>query len=119
MSLLCLFPIVLPGSHEKPTRSALHGKSVLLHKAEGQRVEGVRGVVLIAAHQHEYKYDAPTKDRPWAQMVGGGPDIDRDELNAPTVIEGCVENGKLKITAHSVKTDAVLGSYTFAPRKRR
>lgn len=75
--------------------------------------------ILIAAHQHEYKYDAPTKDRPWAQMVGGGPDIDRDELHAPTVIEGCVENGKLKITAHSVKTDAVLGSYTFAPRKRR
>lgn len=28
--------------------------------------------LVIAAHQHEYRYDEATAERPWAQMVGAG-----------------------------------------------
>ena len=33
--LALFFAILTPDSHEKPLKSAFHGKSVLLHKAEG------------------------------------------------------------------------------------
>ena len=72
--------------------------------------------LVVAAHEHEFRYDAPTKDRPWAQIVGGGPELGVSRHwkadgtftttpapeRFPTVIEGKVEGGKLRIAVHDV-----------------
>ncbi len=85
---------------------------------------GVQAV--ICAHQHRYRYDAPTEDRPWAHFVGGGPTfgpqkkadgtVTEDPSRFPTVIEGKVEDGKLRITAHDLYHRTIAGSYLFPPR---
>ena len=74
---------------------------------------GVQAVVC--AHTHRHRYDAPTEDRPWAQIVGGGSNLERDV----TVIHGKADGDKLEIIVDSVSTDAELGRWTFAPRGRR
>ena len=76
--------------------------------------------LVIAAHQHRFRYDAPTADRPWAQIVGGGPEFGTshgkpDASRFPTVIEGKVEGGKLVITVHDVLHGTVAGLYDFNP----
>ena len=84
--------------------------------------------LVIAAHQHRFRYDAPTADRPWAQIVGGGPELGvRKHWAAdgtftttpapekfPTVIEGKVEGGRLVVTVHDVLNGKVVGEYGFA-----
>ncbi len=77
--------------------------------------------VVITAHQHEYRYDAPTKSRPWGHFVGGGPELGvvRGKPSAsrfPTVIEGKVEEGALKITVHDVFHRSIACIQTFRPR---
>ena len=83
--------------------------------------------LVIAAHQHRFRYDAPTKDRAWAQIVGGGPELGcrmrRKEDGTyekipiperfPTVIEGKVEGGKLVVTVHDVLNGKVVGEYRY------
>ncbi len=85
--------------------------------------------LIITAHQHRYRFDAPDSDRPWAQIVGGGPNLGvagkgdkrhEDSGLFPTVIEGLVEEGgKLKINVHNLLTGKIMDTFTFAPRKRR
>lgn len=80
--------------------------------------------LVITAHQHRYRYDAPTADRPWAQIVGGGPEHAADESDEspgeyPTVIEGQVSNGRLAITIHNLRRHTVQDTFTFRPRKKR
>ena len=77
---------------------------------------GVR--LVVAAHKHRFRYDAPTADRPWAQIVGGGPELgmSRDKPDAgrfPTVIEGKVEGGRLVIAVHDVFHGTVAGRFEF------
>lgn len=69
--------------------------------------------LIITAHQHRYRYFAPSPDRPWAQIIGGGPEMgftgsggNRQEApdRFPTVIEGKVENGNLQIIIHNLLT---------------
>lgn len=76
--------------------------------------------LIVTAHQHRYRYDAPTADRTWAQLVGGGPDLPADPTAIPeafpTVIEGKVRRGKLEVTVHNVRTGKVQDTFTFAPR---
>ena len=80
--------------------------------------------VVIAAHEHQYRYDAPAADRPWAQIVGGGPELGIipwknnmvDPSRFPTVMEGRVEGGELKITVHDVFKQRVVGVHTCRPR---
>jgi len=83
--------------------------------------------LVIAAHQHRYRYDAPTAERPWAQIVGGGPELGvRWQRNAegkyvdvpnpelfPTVIEGRVEDGRLVVLVHDVLRGRVAGRHVF------
>ena len=83
--------------------------------------------LVITAHQHKFRYDAPTKDRPWAQIVGGGPELGErhrwtekkglekipDSTKFPTVIEGKVENGKFVVAVHDVLNGRVAGRYEF------
>lgn len=81
--------------------------------------------LIITAHQHQYRYDAPTADRPWAQIVGGGPEMGftgsgenrrENPSKFPTVIEGEVSNGKLQIVVHNLLTGRVQGRFEFMPR---
>lgn len=70
---------------------------------------------VVAAHQHQFRYDAPTADRPWAQIVGGGPELgSSDPGRFPTVIEGRVESGRLVLTVHNVQSGAVAGRFELA-----
>ena len=83
--------------------------------------------LVIVAHQHQFRYDAPTADRPWAQIVGGGPELGErhrwskekglekspDPTKFPTVIEGKVEGGKLVVTVHDVFHGKIAGRYDF------
>ena len=72
--------------------------------------------LVIAAHQHQFRYDAPTADRPWAQIVGGGPELGKPGYGRfPTVIEGTVENGTLVVAVHDVLNGKLAGRYAFAP----
>ena len=81
--------------------------------------------LVITAHQHRYRYDAPTADRPWAQIVGGGPEMGEwgsgenrkaDSGKFPTVIDGTVRAGRLEITVHNLLTGRIQGQFYFSPR---
>ena len=83
--------------------------------------------LVITAHQHKFRYDAPTEDRPWAQIVGGGPELGerhrwseerglekfQDPTKFPTVVEGKVENGRLVVVVHDVFHGTIAGRYAF------
>jgi hypothetical protein len=73
---------------------------------------------VITAHQHRYRYDAPADDRKWAHIVGGGHECGKRGSGLfPTVIEGKVENGRLRVIVHNVHLKEDAGDFTFAPRK--
>lgn len=84
--------------------------------------------IIITGHQHRYRYDAPTPMRPWGQIVGGGPEMGYEGKGAkrrpdagkfPTLIEGKVENGKLRIIVYNLMNGQVLDELTFNKRKKR
>ena len=78
----------------------------LLHNAGCQ--------VVITAHMHHYRYDAPEKGRCWGQVVGGGPHMKKEDY--PTVIEGKVKGNKLQITVHNILTGKVQDAFEFNRR---
>ena len=78
--------------------------------------------LIITAHQHRYRFFAPTSERPWAQIIGGGPEMGftgsgdsrhEDPERFPTVIEGKVMGGKLHIIIHNLVTGKVQDSFVF------
>jgi len=85
------------------------------------------GVTLvIAAHKHRFRYDAPTAERPWAQIVGGGPECGggkkrvngkmkewKDDGRFPTVIEGSVADGTFRVRVHDVWKERIAAEYAF------
>lgn len=86
--------------------------------------------IVITAHQHRYRYDEPNADHKWAHIVGGGPELGvvsrnvdgkpvrtPDDGRFPTVIEGKVEGGMLRIVAHDVFNKRVVGDFSYPPRK--
>ena len=84
--------------------------SPLLNKAKCQ--------LVITAHTHVYRYDEPGKDRCWAQIVGGGPDLSGKPGRFPTVVEGKVEDGNLVVRVHNIYSGQVEAEHVFAPRKK-
>ena len=64
--------------------------------------------LVVCGHTHQFRFDEPTAERPWAQIVGGGPaagdasDIERGRF--PTVVEGRVEGGRLHVAVHDVNS---------------
>ena len=72
--------------------------------------------LVITAHQHRYRFDAPEGDRTWAQIVGGGPSL-RGGGHA-TVIEGLVADGQLQINVHSLEDGSLQDTHSFSPRKK-
>ena len=81
----------------------------------GPLLEKARCQLVITAHQHCYRHDAPEPGRSWTQLVGGGPQLSQTEF--PTVIEGKVEGGRLQITVHNITTGQVQETLSFLPRK--
>ena len=69
--------------------------------------------VVIAAHTHRHRYDAPMENRTWAQIVGGGPSLD-----GATVIRGKAEGDKLEIVVNLANQNTELGRWTFVPRTK-
>lgn len=82
----------------------------------GPLLEKARCQLVITAHQHAFRYDAPGEGHNWGHLVGGGPDM--KEGNYPTVIEGKVEGGKLQVIVHNIYTGKVQETFTFAPRRK-
>ena len=77
--------------------------------------------LIITAHQHRYKYHAPTKERPWAQIIGGGPEMGvsdgrKNKSLFPTVIEGEVRDKHLHITIHNLLTGEIQDTFDFKRR---
>ena len=79
---------------------------LLLHEAGCQ--------VLISGHQHRYHSFAPGADRCWTQLVGGGWRM--EEKGFPTVMEGTITGGQLRIRVHNVFTGGVEDTFTFDRR---
>ena len=74
--------------------------------------------LVIAAHKHRFRYDAPTSDRPWAQIVGGGPELGMsrgkpDKGRFPTVIEGAVDGGVFRVRVHNAWKDCIVAEYEW------
>jgi hypothetical protein len=72
--------------------------------------------LVVTAHQHVFRYDPPSGGRTWGHMVGGGPDfIPGKSLSYPTVIEGRVDGGRLRITVHDAGNNRVVRTLTLPP----
>jgi hypothetical protein len=83
--------------------------------------------LVVCAHQHRYRYDAPSGNRKWAQIVGGGPElgevrnwktgtVTKDASRHPTVVEGKVEGGKLKVIVHDPFNKRIIEEFKFNAR---
>lgn len=82
-------------------------------------LEKARCQLVITAHQHRFRYDEATAKRPWAQIVGGGTNMDASiKGRYPTVIEGEVRDGQLHITIHNLLSGEVQQTMTFSRRKK-
>jgi len=69
--------------------------------------------LLISGHMHHYRYDAPTFEHSYGQIVGGGPFLE-DEKRA-TLIRGRAENDSLEVVARDLQ-GVEMGCWKFAPR---
>jgi hypothetical protein len=73
--------------------------------------------LVIAGHKHCFRYDPPSAGRKWAQILGGGPNLDKSKPERfPTVIEGKVTGGKLVVKVHNVATGSLAGQFEFDKR---
>ena len=71
--------------------------------------------LIITAHMHKYRFDAPDGNRKWSQIVGGGHSLS-SKSEFPTVIEGKVQNGELIITVHNIAKGNIEATHTFKAR---
>ena len=63
--------------------------------------------LVVAGHRHLFRYDPPAGGRKWAQVLGGGPELgvhngQPDAGKFPTVVEGFVDEGRLRVVVHDV-----------------
>lgn len=73
---------------------------------------------VITAHNHRFRYDAPTEDRPWAHLVGGGRTL-HPKHDTATVINGTVEDGKMILRVYKMDNGKLFQEYKFDPRKNQ
>ncbi len=74
--------------------------------------------LVIAAHTHKFRFDAPRAGRAWAQLVAGS-GCDTKPGRELTVIEGKASGRRLTLKVHELNAGAVLGEFTFEARKER
>ncbi len=74
--------------------------------------------VVITAHQHAYRYDAPAKGRCWAQIVGGGPEgTNASARDAATLMDCDIHEGKLRIRVYNAVNGTLIGEHKFTARQ--
>jgi hypothetical protein len=66
--------------------------------------------LLICGHMHTFRYDEPTAEHSYGQIVGGGP-----ELNRATLIRGHADNARLEVVVRDLN-QAEWGRWRFMPR---
>ena len=71
--------------------------------------------LVVTAHRHKFRFDAPSADRSWAQVVAGSGCELKPERQL-TVLEGKVVDKQLKLIAHDLTSRSVIGEYAFKPR---
>ena len=81
----------------------------------GPLLDKAKCQLLITAHMHLFRYDAPGPEHSWAQLVGGGSHM--EEVEFPTVMHGKVEGGKLHVTVYNIYSGKVQATYAFDKRK--
>jgi predicted phosphodiesterase len=69
--------------------------------------------LLVCGHMHRHRFDPATPERPWAQVVGGGPG-DKDQV---TVIRAEATAERLELAVDELHSGGELGRWTFAPRR--
>ena len=85
-------------------------------KMWGPLLEQAGCPLVICAHEHTYRYDAPNAEHKWGHLVGGGPNMKPGQKSFPTVVEGMVEGGELKVIVHDVLNRRVVDTLAFKPR---
>jgi hypothetical protein len=68
--------------------------------------------LVIAAHCHRFRYDAPTPDRTWTQIVGGG----HEPKGQITVMHGKASADTLEVVVDELNTEKELGRWTLPKR---
>jgi predicted phosphodiesterase len=66
--------------------------------------------LLISGHMHNFRYDEPTAEHRYGQIVGGGPDLER-----ATLIRGYANSSHLRVVAHDLNS-VEIGKWEFEPR---
>jgi len=74
--------------------------------------------LVIAAHTHKFRFDAPQAGRPWAQLVAGS-GCDTKPGRELTVVEGRAAGNRLTLKVHELNAGAVLGEFAFEARRVR
>jgi len=69
--------------------------------------------LVVAGHKHRFDYFPADAKRPWAMVIGGGPELGTvrgkpSSKHFPTVVEGKVVDGKLKLIVHDVMNGRVV-----------
>lgn len=82
---------------------------------------GVR--LVVSGHEHQYRMDRAKDGRSWDQLVGGGPELgipsrSDGDTYFPTVIEGCVRDGKLRVEVWDVWHRRSVGTFEYQRRNR-
>ena len=63
--------------------------------------------LVVTGHKHKFDFFPACKEHPWAMVIGGGPECGKDRhgpnpARFPTVVEGKVVDGKLRLIVHDV-----------------
>lgn len=79
----------------------------------GPILEKAGVTLVVCGHTHRFRFDPPSPGRRWAQVVGGGPELGvssgkPDASRFPTVVEGLVAGGKLRVVVHDVFNNRVV-----------
>jgi len=68
--------------------------------------------LLITAHRHRFRYDSPTAERTWSQIVGGG----HEPNGQITVIHGKASGNTMEVVVDELNGQKELGRWTFQRR---
>ena len=69
--------------------------------------------LVVTGHKHKFDFFPACKEHPWAMVIGGGPELGRagrkaDASRFPTVVEGKVVDGRLRLVVHDVLNGRVV-----------
>ena len=67
--------------------------------------------LMISAHRHRFSYSSADENRPWAQLVGGGP-----LMSNATCIYADANKDRLALTCEKLEDGSRLGHWEFKPR---